>query len=195
MSPRFAIEWTTPDGVLRAYQPEDDVIVALAPLLSAAYNDEHNAPMMGHGEPIEVEQVIESYRDMIDDGDALFVLELDGEFIGDGDLRDREDDRAELAIMLAARTRQGRGLGTRFAIMLHAFGFERLGLDRIYVGIVPENVASQRLFTRIGHVIDDSPIARDYADAPEEITMSIGRAEFEALHKDVLGQLVYTEIA
>jgi RimJ/RimL family protein N-acetyltransferase len=197
MSPRtrYAIEWPTPDGVLRAYQPEDETILALAPLLAAAYNDDHNAPMMGHAAAMDVEDVIDSYRGMIEDGDALFVLELDGEFVGDGDLRDAEDGCAELAIMLATRTTQGRGLGTRFAIMLHAFGFGPLGLDRIYVGIVPANVASQKLFARIGHDIDDSPTAREYADAPEEITMSIGKAEFHARHAEAIAHLRFTEIS
>lgn len=191
---RYAIEWRTPDGVLRAVQPDDAAIAAVAPTLAAAYNDPHNAPMMGHTSRYDVGDVIDSYTRMIAGGDALFVLEVDGELAGDGDLRDVEDGRAELAIMIAARTTQGRGLGTRFALMLHAFGFEHLGLDRIYVGIVPANVASQRLFARLGHDLDDSPVARAYADAPDEITMSIGRREFEARHATALASLRYTEL-
>lgn len=187
---RTAITW----GALRAVQPDDAMIVAVAPRLCAAYNDAHNAPMMGHTSAYDVDDVIASYRTMIGDGDALFVLEQDGELVGDGDLRDQDDGRAELAIMVAARATQGRGLGTRFAIMLHAFGFHRLGLDRIYVGIVPANLASQRLFARLGHAVDDSPIARDYADAPDEITMSIGKAEFDARHGDALAEIRYEEL-
>jgi len=192
---RYAIEWPTPDGLLRAHQPDDAAIVALAPWLAAAYNDAHNGAMMGHTAAMSVDDVIGSYRGMIDDGDALFILERDGEPMGDGDLRDAADGRAELAIMVAARATQGHGLGTRFALMLHAFGFGPLGLERIYVGIVPANVASHRLFARIGHRVDDSAIARAYAEAPEETTMSIGKAEFHARHAEALAHLTFTEIS
>jgi len=192
--PRTAIAWATPAGALRAYQPSDAELPALAPWLAEAYNDPHNAPMMGHTARISADEVVESDRRMSGAGDALFVLERDGARVGDGDLRDRHDGRAELAIMLAARGDQGRGLGTRFAIMLHAFGFARLGLERIYVGIVPANLASQRLFARVGHAVDDSAIARGYAEAPDEVTMSVGRDEFEARHADALAALTYTEL-
>lgn len=187
---RAVITW----GALCAAQPADEVIVAIAPWLSAAYNDPHNAPMMGHTSRIEVDDVIRSYREMIARGDALFVFEHDGALLGDGDLRDVTDGRAELAIMLAQRHDQGRGLGTRCALMLHAYGFTRLGLDRIYVGIVPANTASVRMFTKLGHAVDASPIARAYAESDDEITMSIGRAEFEARHADALAELRYTEV-
>jgi hypothetical protein len=49
------------------------------------------------------------------------------------------------------------------------------------VSILPENVASRRLFERLGYVLDDSPAARAIADEPTDVTMSLERARFEKL--------------
>ncbi len=100
---------------------------------------------------------------------------------------------AELALLIAAPAAQGRGLGTRFAIMVHAFAFRTLGLERLYVAIVPGNQASRRLFARLGHRVDDSPIARAYVDDAGEVSMSIGRGEFEAAHAAALSEIRITE--
>ncbi len=47
------------------------------------------------------------------------------------------------------------------------------------MSILPENIASRRLFERLGYVLDDSPAARAIADEPTDITMSLERARFE----------------
>ena len=81
------------------------------------------------------------------------------------------------------------GLGTRIAIMLHAFGFATLGLERIYASIIPDNVASRRVFDKLGYAVDTSPAARAFADEPGDIIMAISRATFQRAHAAHLAEI------
>jgi RimJ/RimL family protein N-acetyltransferase len=81
--------------------------------------------------------------------------------------------------MIGGRATQGRGLGTRFGLMLHAFGYGVLGLERIYISVIPANTASRRLFEKLGYQIDDSPEAREFIDEESDLTMSLSRSTFE----------------
>jgi RimJ/RimL family protein N-acetyltransferase len=109
--------------------------------------------------------------------------------VADADLRNLSGGAAEFAFLVAAPAAQGKGLGTQVATLIHAFGFVRLGLERIYASIIPGNTASRRVFEKLGHRIDDSPEARAYADEPDDITMGIERAPFERMHARVLAEI------
>jgi RimJ/RimL family protein N-acetyltransferase len=91
--------------------------------------------------------------------------------------------------MIGAPSAQGKGLGTRFATMIHAFGFQTIGLHHIYASIVPANTASRRVFDKLGYTLDDSPIARGYADEPGDLVMSIDRPTFERVAGAALSQI------
>jgi RimJ/RimL family protein N-acetyltransferase len=73
--------------------------------------------------------------------------------------------------------------------MVHAFGFRRLGLDRIYASIIPDNAASRRVFEKLGYQVDASPAARAYADEPGDVTMAIDRATFERAHAQAMAEI------
>jgi ribosomal-protein-alanine N-acetyltransferase len=62
---------------------------------------------------------------------------------------DRDDARAELVYALA-RPYWGRGYAAEAARAAIAFGFERLGLNRIEATCEPENVASSRVMEKVG---------------------------------------------
>jgi RimJ/RimL family protein N-acetyltransferase len=64
-----------------------------------------------------------------------------------------------------------------------------LGLERLYMSVIPANAASRRLFEKLGYEIDDSADARDYADEETDVTMSIARAPFEARWRDEIAAL------
>ncbi len=188
----FVIEWQGHDDRLVAIEPTPDEVAQHAPALAIAYNHPANAALMGHVEPLSEEEIVEHYADMEADGAHQFLLFRDDAFVGDADLRGIRDGAAEFAFMIAAPSAQGKGLGTRFALMVHAFGFAKLGLDRIYASVVPENVASRRVFEKLGYVADDSPTAREYADEPGDVTLVIDRATFETRHAHALAQLRIT---
>jgi hypothetical protein len=61
--------------------------------------------------------------------------------------------------------------------MLHAFAFDVLRLQRVYVAVIPENRASRRLFEKLGYQPDVSLVARRHADEPSDLTLSLGRGE------------------
>jgi len=114
---------------------------------------------------------------------------VDGALVGDGDLRGTRDGAAEFAFMIAAPNLQGKGVGTRFAVMLHAFGFAQLGLARIYASVVPHNVASLRVFEKMNYRSDDGAEARSYADEPGDVTLVLDRATFERTFALALEQI------
>src|SRR5690606_15824176 len=107
---------------------------------------------------------------------------------GDGDLRDIADGAAEFAFLIASPAAQGKGLGTRFAVMIHAFAFLQLDLARVYASVVPDNVASRRVFEKLGYREDPSEAARAYGD-DGDVVLSIDRATFVAAHPAALAEI------
>jgi RimJ/RimL family protein N-acetyltransferase len=176
----WAVEWAAGAEILRALEPTDDELRRAAPELAASYNDGHNRVMMGHdGEPHTAADVIAYYDELRAEGGRPFLLQVDGVLMGDADFRNLEESRGEFAIMIGGRASQGRGLGTRFALMLHLFGYEVLGLERIYISVIPANAASRRLFEKLGYQLDDSAEARELIDEETDLTMSLARSAFD----------------
>ena len=177
---RWIVEGGQGDDILRATEPTPDEIVSAAPLLAAFYNESHNRAMLAHTGELSPDEVVAYYEDLRADGSHPFLLWRQGVLAGDADFRNIRGGTAEFAILIGDRGTQGRGIGTRFAVMLHAFAFRILDLARVYVSIIPGNAASRRLFARVGYRIDDSPEARDYVDEDSDVTMSIDRDVFAA---------------
>ena len=188
----YRIDWTSDAGQLSALEPTPDEVAQYAADLSRGYNDPRNANLMGHADPIDPDEVIELYADAAAEGTRSFLLFHAGAFAGDGDLRSLRNGTAEFAFMIGAPSAQGKGLGTRFATMIHAFGFQTIGLHHIYASIVPANTASRRVFEKLGYALDDSSVARGYADEPGDIVMSIDRSQFERVAGAALSQIQIT---
>lgn len=186
---RYRISWSTPAGQLLAIEPSPDEIVRHAGALAAAYNDPHNAPLLGHTEPSTERDVIGHYERLARRGGHGFMVLRDGALVGDADLRGLADGVAEFAFLVAAVAEQGKGLGTRLATMIHAFAFGELGLGRVYASIIPRNTASRRVFEKLGYAIDAGPAARAYADDPDDVTMVIDRASFERSHAQAMAEI------
>jgi RimJ/RimL family protein N-acetyltransferase len=188
----FRIEWTTDVGELLAIEPQLAEVAAHASELAAGYNEPENARLMGHVEPFSETDVVEHYESMLDDGARLFLLYAEGKLVGDADLRGMRDGVAEFAFMIASRHQQGKGLGTKFALMVHGYAFAILGLERVYASIVPKNRASRRVFEKLGYTHDDSAGARAFADEAGDVTMVIERTTFERTHAEALAQVRMT---
>jgi RimJ/RimL family protein N-acetyltransferase len=182
---RYVLTWNE----LTAVEPTPAELAEHAAALSAGYNDPANAELMGHTAQISPAEVVESYTDGIENGMRVFVLLERGVLAGDADLRGLRGGCAEFAFMIAAPRAQGKGLGTRFALMVHGFGFRALGLDRIYASVVPHNIASRRVFDKLGYVVDGSAAAREYADEPGDVTLALDRASFARMHGDAVAQI------
>jgi RimJ/RimL family protein N-acetyltransferase len=186
---RWVVSWRRPDEHLRAYQPTVAETGELAPVLAGFYNDAHNRTMMANTVAMTAAEVTEQYAGMYVAGGKPFVLERNGVPAGDADFRHVEATTAEFAILIGQRGDQGKGLGTRFAILLHAWAFLGLGLERVFVSIIPANAASQRLFEKLGYGADYSPAARAFADDDSDLTLSLDRAAFVARHAAFLPEI------
>ncbi len=181
------IAWTTDVGRLVAVESDAANVAKHAEALARGYNDPKNAPLMGHTESISPAEVITSYADRMADGSRAFLLFRDEQLVGDADLRNFRDGAAEFAFMIGDPAAQGKGMGTRFAIMIHAFGFLRAGLTQIFASIVPHNSASRRVFEKLGYAVDHRPAARVFADEPDDVVMSVDREAFSRLCGPELG--------
>ena len=206
------ISWQLGERQLIALEPTAAELAHHAPTLAAAYNDPRNAPLLGHTEDLDADDVCDHYAELADEGARQFLLFVDGELAGDADLRglvrgageadagaaadavDAADaahaqgGTAEFAFLIGAPAAQGQGLGTRFALMLHAFGFAPpplgLALDTIYASVVPANTASRRVFAKLGYAEDASAAARAYADDPGDLVLGLDRTVFTVRHPD-----------
>ena len=186
MADLLCVMWRPVDdtAVFETREPSAAEITQHAATLAHAYNDPHNAPLMGTTETMSVADVIAHYTTMNAAGARQFHLLVDGALVGDADLRNINPSAhtCEFAFMIAQRATQGRGWGTRFALMIHHVAFIELGIEQVYVAIVPGNHASRRVLEKLGYRIDASPAARASTDDSSDITMSIDRTSFVALH-------------
>jgi RimJ/RimL family protein N-acetyltransferase len=174
----FRIEW----GELAAIEPTPDEVRAHAGALAVGYNEPRNATMMGHTAEMAPDEIVEHYAEMAERGARQFLLFAGGELAGDADLRGIANGACEFAFMIAAPSAQGKGLGTRFAAMIYAFAFEQLQLQRVYASVIPQNLASLRVFEKLGCTVDETPAARAFADEPGDIVMVIDRDAFARRH-------------
>ena len=186
---RWTVEWQSVAETLRAFEPSSPELSQAAPTLADFYNDRYNCTMMSNTVAFKTADVVEHIAELQAKGERPFVLERDGVLVGDADFRHVTASDAEFAILVGRRAEQGKGMGTRFATLLHAFAFFGLGLQRLFVSIIPQNEPSQRLFLRLGYVRDDGSAARRFADEESDLTFSLGRAEFESRFADVLPEM------
>lgn len=181
--------WTSRGETLLAIEPRAEEIVQHAAALTVAYNDPHNAPLLGHTELLSEHDVIAHYHAVARDGGHNFLVLRNGALVGDADLRHVSNATAEIAFMVAAVAAQGQGLGTRIATMVNAFAFANLRLDRIYASIIPRNAASRRVFDKLGYTLDASPAGRAFAEEPDDIVMRTDRSAFEHSHAALLAEI------
>lgn len=185
---RYQIEWPTAAGALAALEPSLEEVEPVAARLAVAYNDPHNAPLLGHTAELSPADVLDHYRALAEGGGRSFLLYRDGALAGDGDLRGIEGGAAELAFLIADPAAQGKGLGTRFAIMIHALAFGPLALERIYASVIPANIGSRRVFEKLGYGVDESEQARAFGD-DGDVVLSIDRAAFARAHGAAVAEI------
>jgi RimJ/RimL family protein N-acetyltransferase len=185
------VDWPLSDSKLSAMAPSEVQITEHAPTLATFFNEPHNRYMMGNTVCMTSSDVIRHYADLKASGGIPFLLFVDGALVGDADFRHPAHGWVEFAIVLGPRQTQGKGLGTRFAIMLHAWAFFRLGVERILVTILPHNQASLRLFEKLGHRPDISLDAHAFAEDASDYVLSISREEFHACHAAALPNIQF----
>jgi RimJ/RimL family protein N-acetyltransferase len=182
----FEVHYRDEDSHLRAFEPSADELAAAAPRLSQHYNEPYNRSMLTNTAAMSAEDIIEHYYESRERGDRLFLLERDGVLMGDADFRHFDSQSAEYAILIGARDQQGRGLGSKFTVMLQTLAFQQWGMARIYVNIIPANQPSLRMFQRLGFEPDASPRARSLAEESTDATLSIDAKGFAQRHSAMM---------
>jgi RimJ/RimL family protein N-acetyltransferase len=148
--------------------------------------------MLTNTRELTVVEVVETFQSLRAAGDRPFLLEQDGELMGDADFRHVDGAEAEFAILIGHRALQSRGLGTRFAAMMHVAALRVFAFERVYATIIPANIASRRMLEKLGYQVDQSPRAASFAEDEDDIAMSIDRAQIERTHADLLTQAIIT---
>lgn len=170
---------------LTAIVPTAGELAAHAAPLAAAYNDPHNAALLGHTSLLTADDVRAHYAALVPPHGYGFLLLRDGALAGDGDLRGIDGGEGEFAFLITDPHAQGKGLGTRFATMVHAFAFGALRLDHVYATVIPANAASLRVFEKLGYVRDDGTTYGDEGD----IVLRADRDRFLAAHAAALAEI------
>jgi RimJ/RimL family protein N-acetyltransferase len=189
MSERFLVEWITDVGLLELVEPTDAEVRLQARALADFYNEPSNRALLTNTQEFTAEDVVDQFAEMRAQGGRLFLLKVDGEVVGDCDLRNVEGRVAEYAIMVGPRASQAKGLGTRFSVMVIALAFERLGLDHVYASVRPDNAGSLRMLEKVGYVRDASPAARRYAEELDDVCVCIDAATFRRAQSDAIARV------
>ena len=80
------------------------------------------------------------------------VIEADGVPVGTIGLLsiDRKNSKAEYYIAMGETSYKGKGVAKEASRLILSYGFEELGLNRIYLFTEVDNIAAQKLFERVG---------------------------------------------
>jgi RimJ/RimL family protein N-acetyltransferase len=185
--------WTLGERRLELVEPTEEEVRIHSKALAGHYNEPTNRALMTNTHEFAEGDVVDHFAEMRARGDRAFLLLVDGSLVGDCDLRHIEVRTAEYAVMIGPRASQGRGLGTRFSVMVLVLAFERLGLDRVYASVRPENTGSLRMFEKAGYAFDASPAARRYAEDPDDVCVSMTAEAFRRAHDDGIAH-VHVEV-
>jgi len=180
----YSMAWRSRDEPgLRVAEPTLEEVCVHAGALAGYYNEPTNRALLTNEQDFDARDVVDQFKGMWAAGDRPFLLYVGESLVGDCDLRHVEDDRAEFAILVGPRATQAKGLGTRFSKMVHLLAFGPLRMSRVYAAVRPENAGSLRMFEKLGYEVDQTPEARRYAEAPDDVCVSIGAETFRRLHE------------
>jgi RimJ/RimL family protein N-acetyltransferase len=179
-SERYAMDWFVEGAKLRVAEPTASELSAQANALAAYYNEPTNRALLTNERDFSAEDVAAHFALLRAEGGRPFLMFEDDSLIGDSDLRRVERHEAEFAILVGARDRQGRGRGTLLSVMVHALAFGRLALEKVYVSVRPENLGSLRMLAKVGYSLDATSEARRYADALDDVCLSVDAWSFQA---------------
>lgn len=106
--------------------------------------------------PVIMENTLKWYHNNLgNDKRADLTFEENGEIVAFGGLTsiNREINKAELYIFVNPTAQKG-GIGTKATMLLCKYGFEDLGLNKIYLETNEDNVAARRVYEKCGFVLE-----------------------------------------
>ncbi|MBQ9828169.1 MAG: GNAT family N-acetyltransferase, partial [Lachnospiraceae bacterium] len=110
---------------------------------------EHVAGFIGMTEPVSEEKERDFIRKKLEENAPIFSMidKKSGGFIGNIELMDVEDDAGELGIAITAGM-QDMGYGTEAIRAIIEYGFEQMGLKRIFLKVYPNNFRAIHVYRK-----------------------------------------------
>lgn len=118
-------------------------------------NNPANNQFLHYDIPIEVEKTQKWFDNNIGRTDRYdAVIEVDGVPCGTIGLLsiDKKNSKAEYYIAMGETSLKGKGVSTQATKLILDYGFNELGLNRIYLFTETENIPAQKLFEKVGFV-------------------------------------------
>lgn len=102
-------------------------------------------------EPLSVEEEISYMKDKIDSGATMYSMieKSSGKFIGNAEFFGRSGDESEWGIALTG-SMQDKGYGKECLMRMIDYGFNDLGLNRIYLGVYRYNARAIHVYEACG---------------------------------------------
>ena len=116
-------------------------------------NNPENNQFLHYDIPISVEGTEKWFDSHINDINRFdAVMEADGVPVGTIGLLsiDRKNSKAEYYVAMGETAYKGKGVAKEASRLILQYGFEELGLNRIYLFTEIENIAAQKLFEKVG---------------------------------------------
>lgn len=180
-TPEHEIEINTPRLILRYFNVGDvDNVLEFSDEPKYAY-------FLGIPQPYTRWDAEKWVSDQIITWDTVptFAIQLEGKVIGWIRLRiEKEHNRGQFAYGLSSSQR-GQGIVPEAANALLDWGFEELGLDKIYAGADGENVQSQRVMEKIG-MVREAYLKRHYIERggrADQVLYGILREEWSDIRR------------
>ena len=87
-----------------------------------------------------------------------FIIVCDGKDIGSTFLRDIDyvKKQAEFGIFIGEKEYLSKGIGTIACSLILEYGFNILGLEKIFLRVLKNNTRAQKSYLKSGFIIDDS---------------------------------------
>ena len=116
-------------------------------------NNPENNQFLHYDIPISVEGTEKWFDSHINDINRYdAVMEADGVPVGTIGLLsiDRKNSKAEYYVAMGETAYKGKGVAKEAGRLILQYGFEELGLNRIYLITEIDNIAAQKLFEKVG---------------------------------------------
>lgn len=116
-------------------------------------NNPENNQFLHYDIPISVEGTEKWFDSHINDINRFdAVMEADGVPVGTIGLLsiDWKNSKAEYYVAMGETAYKGKGVAKEASRLILQYGFEKLGLNRIYLFTEIDNIAAQKLFEKVG---------------------------------------------
>ena len=133
----------------------------------------------GPHDPYTIESEIRWVREKLEEKALVFsMIEKDsGAFIGNTELMDVKDSEGELGIAITAK-KQDTGYGTEAVSALTMYGFDQLGLRRVFLRTDPDNYRAIHVYEKCGF--------REYKRTEDDVYMEMIKTESDNPEASVL---------